>query len=163
MFEFFANCRTVEDVKKAYRDYALKFHPDIHGDKYLEQMKRLNVEYEKAFKLFENQHSTTENANATENAHTTENPNIYKDIIDRLICLDGVEIEICGSWIWLHGNTYPHRETLKSLGFRYSSAKKSWYYGSGNFHKGRMTMNQIRQKYGSTNIASKSRTYALAD
>ncbi|RMG76282.1 MAG: hypothetical protein D6711_04370 [Chloroflexi bacterium] len=31
-------------------------------------------------------------------------------------------------WWWISGDTYPHRETLKSHGCRWSKKRKSWYY-----------------------------------
>jgi hypothetical protein len=31
-------------------------------------------------------------------------------------------------WFWLRGDTYPHRETLKRWGCRWSKKRKSWYY-----------------------------------
>lgn len=32
------------------------------------------------------------------------------------------------AWFWLTGDTYPHRETLKRWGCRWSHRRKSWYY-----------------------------------
>jgi hypothetical protein len=31
-------------------------------------------------------------------------------------------------WFWLLGETYPHRETLKRYGARFSSKRRAWYY-----------------------------------
>jgi len=31
-------------------------------------------------------------------------------------------------WWWLRGDTYPHRETLKHWGCRWSKRNKAWYY-----------------------------------
>jgi len=31
-------------------------------------------------------------------------------------------------WWWIRGDTYPHRETLKRWGCRWSKKRKSWYY-----------------------------------
>jgi hypothetical protein len=35
-------------------------------------------------------------------------------------------------WFWLRGDTYPHRETLKRWGCRWSKKRKSWYYIGAN-------------------------------
>ena len=35
-------------------------------------------------------------------------------------------------WFWLRGDTYPHRETLKRGGCRWSKKRKSWYYIGAN-------------------------------
>jgi hypothetical protein len=31
-------------------------------------------------------------------------------------------------WFWLSGDTYPHRETLRRYGARFSQRRKAWYY-----------------------------------
>jgi hypothetical protein len=35
-------------------------------------------------------------------------------------------------WFWLRGDTYPHRETLKRWGCRWSKRNKAWYYIGAN-------------------------------
>lgn len=37
-------------------------------------------------------------------------------------------IEIRGSWIWLSGNTYDHKDELKRIGFRFSREKREWFW-----------------------------------
>ena len=44
-----------------------------------------------------------------------ETPEEFKKIINELVTLQGIEIEICGDWIWVTGNTYNCREQLKAL------------------------------------------------
>jgi hypothetical protein len=34
---------------------------------------------------------------------------IYPEIIDQIISFEGIIIELIGNWIWVSGNTYPHR------------------------------------------------------
>ncbi len=40
----------------------------------------------------------------------------------------GLNIEICGQWVWVHGDTKPHARTLRSAGLKWSSKKQAWYY-----------------------------------
>jgi hypothetical protein len=79
-----------------------------------------------------------------------EQPEEFRKIINTLINLEGLIIEICGSWIWLSGNTFKFKDTIKQMGFKYASNKKMWYLGK---LKGRQrkpqSMDDIRNKYGS--------------
>ena len=68
--------------------------------------------------------------------------------------MDGLEIELCGRWLWIGGETMKHKEELKACGCRWSSTKKLWpwhFQEAGmTWHKGSKTTAQIRSKYGST-------------
>ena len=68
--------------------------------------------------------------------------------------MDGLEIELCGRWLWIGGETMKHKEELKACGCRWSSTKRlwSWHFQEDGmkWHKGSKTMAQIRSKYGST-------------
>lgn len=101
--------------------------------------------------------------NRAENAkkQNTETPEGFRDIINILIKLDGLEIEICGTWLWLSGNTYIYRDIIKELNFRWNKGKKKWcFYNDISINnkdvKRSKTMEQIRAKYGSEVIESKS-------
>lgn len=67
----------------------------------------------------------------------------------------GLEIEICGTWIYVRGNTYPYRKELKVLGLSFNKHKGCWiihfddYY---RYHKNPVSMSYIRDKYGSVII-----------
>lgn len=41
---------------------------------------------------------------------------------------DKITAERKQGWWWLYGDTYPHRETLKRWGCRWSMRQKAWYY-----------------------------------
>ena len=86
-------------------------------------------------------------------------------IIAALLKLDGLEIELCGRWLWIGGNTKEHKEALKAAGCRWSSTKKlwSWHFAEEGqrWHKGTKTMTEIRSKYGSTTFARSTNSDAL--
>ena len=149
--KYFTNCHTIEELKKEYRRLALENHPDRGGDEQI--MKAINLEYEKMAKILENVHEAGEE---TQKKHKTETPAEFIAIIDALMKMSGVIIEICGSWLWLTGNTFEHKEEIAKIGFRWSKTKKSWYWFNDieNTTKRRATanMNQIRNKYGSEKI-----------
>jgi len=56
----------------------------------------------------------------------------YSDFIiwylNKIITLSGIRIEIIGDWIWLSGNTYLYRKTLKETGFLFAAKKVMWFY-----------------------------------
>src|SRR5664280_2875881 len=65
--------------------------------------------------------------------------------------------EVLGNWLWITRNSFPVKDILKSLGFRYSGDKKAWYYRSDEFrgsgNQDPISLDMIRAKYG-TVVAS---------
>lgn len=107
---YFVNCKTLDDLKREYRKLAFANHPDRGGD--LETMKAINNEYEQAQQRLKDAH----NAQADEYHKTTETAAEFIEIINILIKLDGLDIELCGSWLWIGGNTREHKDALKAAG-----------------------------------------------
>lgn len=76
--------------------------------------------------------------------------------------MPGIIVELCGSWVWVSGNTYGVKESLKQLGFRFSSKKKMWYFHEDKAdisycgRRKEKTMADIRNKYGSTSVKYKA-------
>ena len=153
MYKFFKNPETLEDLKAQYKTLAKKHHPDCGGR--TEDMQEVNAEFEKLFNLLKNTHRNAKGEKYTSNTETTETAEQFKTIIEQLINLEGVEIEICGSWIWLTGNTKEHKEAIKALKFRWSKKKLAWYYHEGEFKKmGKrsLSLDEIRNLYGSEKV-----------
>lgn len=144
---YFTNCKTLDELKAEYRRLAKENHPDHGGD--TAAMQRINDEYRAMFELLKNKH----NATADEYHKTTEAPDEFIDIINALLHLGGLEVELCGSWLWIGGDTRPVKDQLKAVGCRWSSNKKLWYWrhpeDSRPYHRGIRTMGEIRNKYGS--------------
>nr|MDT2066884.1 molecular chaperone DnaJ [Enterococcus faecalis] len=81
----------------------------------------------------------------------------FKDIINKLFNLkmDGVAIEVVGTFIWLTGNTKPYKDDIKALEFRYSPKKYAWYKAPSDYKKRsrkNYDMDTIRGMYGSQKI-----------
>ena len=130
-FTYFKECKNLIDVKTVFRILAKKHHPDLGGD--AELFKIINNEYEIAFEYYqkldnENQKAENIKNNKKENYNFNyENSSIYKNIIEKLIHFENVNIEIVGTWIWLDGETYPIKDIIKELNFRWSKSKKNKY------------------------------------
>ena len=152
---FFTDCKTAEELKKAYRAWAKKLHPDLGGN--AEEFKVMQAEYEK---LWERLKIVNQNAQGeTYTKETTETPQEFINIINTLVRLNGVQVELCGSWIWASGNTQPYKDTLKSLKFRWAHKKRAWYYHSEPYRKRshrELTLDEIREMCGSQSYTAKA-------
>ena len=157
--KWFANCKTAEDCKAEYRKLAMKHHPDRGGDTRI--MQEINAEYERAWDLLKNVHKSTrpdgpETYTAAE--PTKETAADFIEIINELFKLDGLEIELCGRWLWIGGNTMVHKDQLKKLGCKWSKNKLKWSWhfpeDAAMKYKGKKawSMAQIRMQFGSDEI-----------
>lgn len=153
--KYFTNCTTLEALKKEYRRLCMLHHPDRGGD--TATMAAINDEYDEAFHRLQFGHTTTQQ---TDEPHAAEEaPEAFRAVISRLVILAGIDIEICGSWIWVSGNTYPNREALKGAGLCYSKSKAAWYWkpeGSRSKARRSYTMEEIRDLHGSERIKTRS-------
>ena len=150
--KYLKNIESLEHLKKEYRKWAMKLHPDCGGSDM--EMKKLNDEYENLFEIMKGREKH-QKTNTTKEA-TEETAKTYPRIIDRLVHMEGLEIEIIGYWIWIGGNSYPYREELKAIGFRWSKGRKKWYYStigldSKGYYK-KEKFNTLRNRYGSQKI-----------
>lgn len=144
----FSNCKTLDELKKAYRKAAMDNHPDRGGS--TKAMQRINAEYEKAFEALKYQQNS--NAANGKQYHTDETPADFINILDVLFRIPDLEIELCGRWLWIGGDTFKSKDLLKAAGCKWSAKKKlwSWHFPEEHisFHKAK-SMDEIREKYGS--------------
>src|SRR5690606_4912024 len=76
-----------------------------------------------------------------------------KQAIDAIINLDGLDIEIIGVWVWVSGDTKPHKETLKEASFVWNRVQAKWVFiGKKSNGRGKMTLDQMRDLHGSQKI-----------
>ncbi len=147
---YFKDCTTLEEVKILYKQLALKFHPDREGGS-TATMQEINAEYRDIIKNPRFKFSE-------QTAEQKEEYDRYPEIIDKIVTLYGITIELIGDWIWISGNTYPHRQHLKDLGFLFAPKKTMWYYRPAEYkssnHKPK-NIDDIRAKYGSETIRTK--------
>ncbi len=82
----------------------------------------------------------------------TDYGDLLNEALNVVLGLPGLMVEICGSWVWITGNTKEHKGALKKAGFKWASKKKAWYFRPEQFcsrSKGNKTLDEIREKYGS--------------
>lgn len=148
---YFENCKTAEELKKAYHKAAAKLHPDNGGD--AEEFKTMQAEYMRMFDRLKYIHVNA--AGETYEKETSETAAAFMGIIEKVIHFDGVNVEIIGAWIWLTGNTLTYKEEIKAAGFWYSKTKKAWYYNGSDkktHYRGRYKLDELREKWGSEEI-----------
>jgi hypothetical protein len=145
---------TPEIAKAAYRAASKKFHPDVNpaGE---EMMKIINAAYD-VLKDFVGKVERQEG----EPEQDRNYPEAVNEALNAIIGLDGLEIEICGTWVWVGGNTRDHKDALKATGFRWAKKKVRWYFRPAEWKstgRGKMSMDEIRFKYGSSRPAQRQR------
>lgn len=147
---YFVNAENTEDLRKAYLKLAKVNHPDNGGD--VEIFKAIQAEYEYLLKVLPTGGTSKAKTKDSKQQEIKFDVAIRK-VIDRIIHMDGINIEIVGLWIWVDGNTYPWKDELKQFGFQWSRTRKKWHYSpyEGGYHKGRKrSFDSIRDIYGST-------------
>ncbi len=150
MFKYFTvNADSdIGKIKKQFKNLARELHPDFNnGCKEKEQQfKDMLNEYEKALKFVGDQ----------KGKNYRFDPEYTDLILDILrMEMENVDIEICGWFIYLWGETKPHKEELKKKGFRWNGKKVCWYWRPAWYRsrsRGNWSMGNIRDVYGSQRV-----------
>lgn len=151
--------KTDAGLKAAYKEACLKHHPDKGGD--VEIMKLVNAAYD----FLKNCDSWWTGEQARKAQRTTPLTETIQELIDKLRGLAGIKIEIIGSWLWVSGQTYPHREALKGFGLKFSGNKQAWYYHEGGYkrrHAKDYSLDDIRDMHKSEDIPTNAKDKFLA-
>ena len=154
---FFKGCLTVEQIKAEYKRLARLHHPDLGGD--LETMKALNNAYEKALKSCNGQKSQDSTGKSHTYRYDSDIENEIIEFIYAFLALDtGLSADLIGVWVWITGDTKPHREALKALGCRWNPSRGCWYFRpiscAGSYGRGG-SLEELAFKYGCVNVSVK--------
>lgn len=138
--KWFPNIDNINDLRNSYKKLLFKYHPDNNPNSDTTAiMQEINLEYNTLLNQFQ-----SSNINQKQKNEITE-------ILNELINVDAnISIELIGSWIWVSGDTYPVKDMLKGLNFKWSANKKMWYWGElVHSSHSPMDISSIRLKYGS--------------
>ena len=101
--KYFNNVSDLSELRKQYKELLKVHHPDNGGN--VADMQEINAEYDKLFKMLKDKH----NSKATDSDKTSYDANMYdwendkalREVLEKIINFDGIEILICGQWIWV--------------------------------------------------------------
>ena len=158
---FTTNIQSVEELRQEYHRLAVKMHPDKGGEH--EKFVEMQNEYERIMGgAINNAFAQAATDGKRPPQWTASGERAIMEMIDRLMKVPGIIIEVCGSWLWIRGQTFPVHEQLKAFGLRYSRSKRAWYwspYASKGKRRGRYrSMQQVRDEYGSIEMESDAQT-----
>lgn len=154
---YFQNYQTADDIKSEYRRLAMQYHPDHGGT--TAQMQDINAQYSEAVdRAIRNEKPGLSEQEYTDLANINE---VVRRAVESIVNLPGLEIEICGLWVWVGGTQKRglseqgdyNLNTLMASGYRWASKKAKWYFaGVRATSHGKMDMDDIREAHGSTKV-----------
>lgn len=156
--KYFKNIETLEELRKQYKELLKTHHPDNGGN--VADMQEINSEYDRLFKVLKNKHeSKTADSDSTKadfnKKYDFETDEKLREVLQKIISFSGITIDLVGTWIWLDGNTYPYKDALKEIGFKWSGQRKKWYWNNGEYRKHgnrKLSYTDIQNYYGSTEV-----------
>jgi curved DNA-binding protein CbpA len=148
-YKFLGHCQTLEQLKQEYRALALKVHPDCGGNE--SDMIALNNEYDELSQRLPKTNAQGETYQPKER----ECPEQFRSAVMVAMHMNGVQLELCGCWLWATGNTREHKDELKAAGYKWSANKAAWYWHEDGYHKhGKKSysLDEIRAMHGSASV-----------
>lgn len=147
---YFEGLTQENEIKAKYKDLAKKYHPDLGGD--VETMKEINSQYESVM-LGAYQKA---GKSISEIDELMKNDKKAMEVLKSILGIYGIKVELCGSWIWITGDTKRVKDQLKQASFRWASKKLAWYWRAeeeaGKRFGKSFSLNDIREKYGSSSM-----------
>ena len=145
---------TLDQCKTAYRRACIQYHPDRNPGG-LEMMKAVNAAWAHLQGLDWNH--PVNNAEGQDSDYG----DALMAFINTTVDLPGVHLEVCGSWVWVSGDTRPHKDAIKAAGGRWASKKKQWYFRPEGYRRrdrqGEWTMDSIRETFGTQTVQRRER------
>ena len=154
--KYFAGVKTLDELRSVYRDLLKANHPDNGGS--TEKMQDINAAYKEAFDLLKAGAKLDDEKEKIKWSEAEDAA--IREALYKVVHLDGLNIEIVGCWIWIDGNTYAARDTLKEAGYTWSKARHKWHFApyEKKFYKGsKKSFDQIRREYGSAEVENEAR------
>lgn len=139
-----------ELTKTKYRTACKQYHPD-RNPAGLEMMKMVNAAYQLLKDMTDDILISDTQAQYGEEVSAA---------LNSIVTINELEVEICGAWVWVSGDTKTHKMLLKENGFKWALKKKVWYFrpeAERSFSRGKLSLDEIREKYGSQRMSGKPR------
>ena len=145
--KYFSGCTSLDEAKQLYKKLVFELHPDTSKKDTKAAFQEMQNQFEKFKPNTEKFKGEFENWNAEE----------YSHIIQQLMTIPNIVIEVCGSWIWLAGDTKPVKEQIKAVNTGetmkrgFSPKKQKWYFSPTGYRKRgkkELSFEQIKDHYG---------------
>jgi hypothetical protein len=150
---YFNSTSTVEQIKRNYRELAMRYHPDRGGD--TRTMQLINDEY---LALLKNCHGQISKDDKGKEHSYKYDETIEKSVIEKLKQIIGLSkddwtIMLIGSWIWIDGTRKEDKDRLNKNGAKclWHSKKNLWYWrpdDSRSYSRGKGNLSSMAWKYG---------------
>ena len=151
--KYFEGLETEIEIKARYKELAKENHPDLGGN--LNTMKLINLQYEQCLK---GQYQR-EGKGITEIDELFKKDFNLRKKLNEILAVEGLEVELCGSWLWVTGKTQENKDLLKQCKFLWARKKKAWYWreeGNKSFNRKAFSLDEIRYKHGSEKLKFKT-------
>ncbi len=93
----------------------------------------------------------------TDTSASASSPAHIRSALGELSGLDGLTLEVIGTWVWAFDKFEAHSDDLKALGFRFSPKKSRWYLrpagAKPSSAKGETPIETLRNTYGNTDFS----------
>lgn len=153
---YFQNVKTIQELKKQYKELVMKYHPDLNKKDTTQIMQEINSQYDELFKKVKNSFTNTDGKiYEKDNQEDIED---FKHIINKIITFKECKIEIIGNWIWVSGNTKFYKDILKNLKFTWINNKQAWTYHQEKYFKKTKriyTLEELRKSFITVNVDTK--------
>ena len=78
-------------------------------------------------------------------------------IFDKIKFFENIKAEVCGTWLWVSGDTWGYRKKLKAAEMYWARKKQAWYWRPPaakckKHNKKIFSMAEIRNKFGSIKL-----------
>ena len=149
-----AGQHTSKEIKAAYKKACLKYHPD-RNPAGAEMMQAINEAWDTLKDL-----ESAETDEKEQSSYDAEFSDKLSEALNAVINLSGVDIEVCGSWVWVTGETYQYKDIIKAAGYRWAKKKAAWYFRPADENTkrrgGSWSMDKIRGSHGSKKVKTRT-------
>lgn len=156
---YFEKIETIEALRTEFKRLAFILHPDSGGN--TKQFQEMQNQFETKLKQLDKNQTNQEQKTRFE----TEYEMNLMNVVSKLIHLDFLTLELCGSWLWVFGCERKNKELqtiLKENKLRFHVKKSCWYFcdfenSKKTFKTKELDMNEIRLKHGSKILNDKTK------
>lgn len=142
----------IEDIKKQHHRLCMELHPDLGGS--TEEFIAMAAEYDELLKHHQTYHRAANGSTYEREPEKPEKPGEFSALMYDLLRIPGLEIDLTGCWVWVHGDTRGHKEELKALGLKWSGQRQMWYKAPSDPRRrgghSKKSYMELQLKYGST-------------